>query len=256
MMNELKKLVTVRGFAVANMEKLGEQYPEKFDTDGRMLPEFFETEIRGKTFIVVDPLRNTLTLTVQTGAIKENGVNGIQVDEVVSIARDIVFGLDQRFPSDFNKQAIADLDDCNLQFELRRQDRIARGVEGYETDDPTTLITPEPPIEPETETGISLGEEPIIPQDDLPIDGVAVYEKAPVRIQAIQFDGENVENVGRFMKQEPIVGVNELGKTILIITPEGRNEASVGDFIYRDEQGMYHPCKPEEFHENYVLIVQ
>lgn len=81
-------------------------------------------------FIVVNHNDNSLFFKIQNGPVGENGVNGCQVDHVIKTARQIIFGLDQNFPSEFNKTALAGLDAATTALDARTADRTARTVEG------------------------------------------------------------------------------------------------------------------------------
>jgi len=48
---------------------------------------------------------NSIHFKIQDGPIKENGVNGCQVDTIIETCRIIIAGLDKKFPSDENKLA-------------------------------------------------------------------------------------------------------------------------------------------------------
>ena len=84
-----------------------------------------------KTFIAVIAPASTITFKIQDGPIKENGVNGCQVDTLIHAARDILNGLNAKFPSSYNRGAIDNLDLAIRHLEERTKDREARGVEGH-----------------------------------------------------------------------------------------------------------------------------
>lgn len=98
---------------------------------------------------------NTICFKIQDGPIKDNGVNGCQVDTILQAGLMILEGLNKNFPCDFNIEAIAQLrcalDELNEleeivpgehskainhvkaalhQMDLRTQERESRGVEG------------------------------------------------------------------------------------------------------------------------------
>jgi hypothetical protein len=87
----------------------------------------------GDTFIVIDHGRNTITFKIQNGPIKENGINGCQVDTIIAAAAKIIEGLDKRFPCEENKKALAGLGMALAALEDRRLNREKRGVEGFAT---------------------------------------------------------------------------------------------------------------------------
>jgi len=81
-------------------------------------------------FIVVNHNNNSLFFKLQNGPVSENGINGAQVDHVIKVARQIIFGLNQNFPSTYNTDALAGLDAATTALDARTADRTARTVEG------------------------------------------------------------------------------------------------------------------------------
>lgn len=69
------------------MDKLREQYPEKFNESGSMDYKWFEEEIRPTNFIYLREDKNSLSFTIQNGPVKENGKNGCQVSALIDAAR-------------------------------------------------------------------------------------------------------------------------------------------------------------------------
>jgi len=112
------------------MDDLREQYPEKFNESGAMDYKWFEKDIRPNNFIYVRHDVNSLSFTIQNGPIKEAGVNGCQVNEIIEAAKIIIEGLNQKFPCRENYMAITKLDECLMWLDKRTKDREARGVEG------------------------------------------------------------------------------------------------------------------------------
>jgi len=80
--------------------------------------------------IYIDHEQNTITFKIQDGPIKENGVNGCQVDTIIKTAWLIIKGLDDKFPCDENKIVMTDLDHALCVLKVRKMDREKRGVEG------------------------------------------------------------------------------------------------------------------------------
>lgn len=91
--------------------------------------------LKGKTlpngqYIEVNNGDNTIKFTIQNGPVKENGVNGCQVDEIIKIAALMVEGLDKQFSCHHNTKAVSYLEDALYALEMRKKDRKKRGVEG------------------------------------------------------------------------------------------------------------------------------
>ena len=88
-------------------------------------------KLRDEYPINITERMNCISFKIQNGPIKENGVNGCQVDTMVEAAKLIVEGLNKNFPSEFNERAIKGLNDCLQAFADRKADREKRNVEGF-----------------------------------------------------------------------------------------------------------------------------
>lgn len=87
-------------------------------------------ELRKAKPIYVDHDVNMISFRIQNGPIKEHGVNGCQVDTLIHAAKQMLLGLNEKFPSDYNCNAIAALMAATEALDARTRDREARGVEG------------------------------------------------------------------------------------------------------------------------------
>lgn len=78
------------------------------------------------------------------------------------------------------------------------------------------------------------------------------YKKKPIIIEAIQFTGENHEEVGRFAG----LAVSRQGRNgkLVVKTLEGTMIVSPGDFVIRGIKGEYYPCKPDVFEATYEPV--
>jgi len=91
------------------------------------------------------------------------------------------------------------------------------------------------------------------------------YTKKPVTINAIQWDGENVSEIMRFLQNNEgqmtantKVNFDLTAKPIrlLIHTLESTSdplEASIGDFVIIGIKGEVYPCKSDIFADSYDL---
>lgn len=78
------------------------------------------------------------------------------------------------------------------------------------------------------------------------------YRKRPIVIEAIQWNGINLEELKWFMKEQfKDVTVSELSFELQIPTLEGTMTVSIGDYIIRGVNGEYYPCKPDIFQKTY-----
>lgn len=118
------------GFDVVIMDELRTKFPEKFNESGAMDYKWFESDIRPKNFVYVRNDVNSISFTLQNGPVKENGINGCQVDTVIEAARTIIDGLNKKFPCRENSLAITKLDEALHWLKARTRNREARGVEG------------------------------------------------------------------------------------------------------------------------------
>ena len=75
------------------------------------------------------------------------------------------------------------------------------------------------------------------------------YRKKPVVIEAVQWTGDNLEDV---QKLDPaIVRTTKLSDTVMISTLEGTMIARPGYWIIRGVAGEIYPCDPEIFDQTY-----
>jgi hypothetical protein len=82
-------------------------------------------------FVTVNYETNEITFKIQNGPIKEKGINGCQVDELIHMAKVIIGGLNHNFPCRENSFTITKLEEALHWLNHRKTDRIGRGVEGY-----------------------------------------------------------------------------------------------------------------------------
>ena len=78
------------------------------------------------------------------------------------------------------------------------------------------------------------------------------YMKKPVTIEAIQWTGDNEEEILDFCNGKSTFAAAD--KEIVINTLEGTMHASKGDFIIKGVHGEYYPCKPDIFAETYEKV--
>ncbi len=122
---------TPSGVQILNMGQLKESHPELFPNGGNQMDlAVFEETIRPHNYIYVRDDVNSLSFTLQNGPIKENGVNGCQVTDVLEVCRMIIAGLNEQFPCRENAITLTKLDEALLWQGKRTQDRERRGVEG------------------------------------------------------------------------------------------------------------------------------
>ena len=83
---------------------------------------------------------------------------------------------------------------------------------------------------------------------------VKKYKSKPVIIEAIQWKGNNFNEIYEFTEgQANLLNVHR-EKVLVLLTLEGSMSASVGDFIIRGRVGEYYPCKYLPFCERYEYL--
>ena len=81
------------------------------------------------------------------------------------------------------------------------------------------------------------------------------YRKKPVVIEAVQWTGDNGEEIYNFCGNYAKFATSDLGLGKLgIETLEGFMEASTGDYIIKGVKGEYYPCKPDVFEKTYERV--
>ena len=79
------------------------------------------------------------------------------------------------------------------------------------------------------------------------------YTKKPVTIDAIIWNGENLDEVMNFCNGDASYELMARGSSELVIATledgesMARHVASVGDFIIKGVKGEFYPCKPDIF---------
>lgn len=89
---------------------------------------------------------------------------------------------------------------------------------------------------------------------------MGIYRKKPVVIEAIRWDGENLDEVMAFCNGDASYELMARGASELVIATleDGesiaRHVASVGDFIIKGVAGEFYPCKPDIFEKTYESV--
>ena len=85
------------------------------------------------------------------------------------------------------------------------------------------------------------------------------YRKKPVIIEAIQFEdnSDRIIEIHEFMGGDTIrVNYEDKDNPYLKIeTLEGIMKASVGDYIIKEVNGEFYPCKPDIFEKTYERVI-
>ena len=81
-------------------------------------------------FIEINDRDNAITFRIQNGPIKENGVNGCQIDTLAATFITMLEGLNSQYSCQENEQALLFFRDGLRWLKKRKANREARGVEG------------------------------------------------------------------------------------------------------------------------------
>lgn len=91
------------------------------------------------------------------------------------------------------------------------------------------------------------------------------YIKKSVEIEAIQWNGNNLEEIMKFLNSEFSYEKNteyvtkkfsyyQTSNNLYINTLEGEMKATIGDYIIKGIKGEYYPCKPDIFELTYAQV--
>lgn len=79
------------------------------------------------------------------------------------------------------------------------------------------------------------------------------YRKKPVVIDAIKWDGLNLEEVKTFVG-DSLVYYTYPSIVMKIKTLEGEMQVNKGDYIIKGIRGEFYPCKPAMFEATYEAV--
>lgn len=92
------------------------------------------------------------------------------------------------------------------------------------------------------------------------------YKKKPIIVEAIRWTGSNLEEIRNFVGSDLIeecVELFDIKRTlkemlvdIAIDTLEGTMRVDYGDYIIKDIQGEFYPCKPDIFLATYEEVIE
>lgn len=107
-----------------------ETLKELKDINGYEISRVDEGIERADHFIHIVDSSNAIAFKIQNGPVKEVGVNGCQVDELITTARLMIEGLNKNFPCHENSIVITKLQEAEMWLNQRKIDREKRNVEG------------------------------------------------------------------------------------------------------------------------------
>ncbi len=85
------------------------------------------------------------------------------------------------------------------------------------------------------------------------------FRKKPVVIEALQFTGQNYEEIKEFCPGIQLYSIDDDGATYLRANPiihtlEGDHLCTPGDWIIKGVKGEFYPCKPDIFEAPYERV--
>lgn len=163
-------------------------------------------------------------------------------------------------------------DDLGL---VELQKTLSDLLEWYEVDDEEGNMLTQEQVNNLTDTEIRPILEDVVQdlmemlKEDLPVGegeliepvevNIQRFRKKPMEIEAVQWTGDNKEEIDKFVGVELAYASNEDGSDIrldmlMIPTLESAHEASKGDWIIKGIKGEFYPCKPDIFEETYERV--
>ena len=82
---------------------------------------------------------------------------------------------------------------------------------------------------------------------------IKAFVKKPVKVQAVQWTGDNYEEIANFVGHNSFRHSFEKD-SVIIETLEGNHYARKGDWIIRGINGEFYPCKPDIFEKTYEEV--
>lgn len=76
------------------------------------------------------------------------------------------------------------------------------------------------------------------------------YQKKPVTVSALKWDGTNLQEILSFTNNKAMMKNN----TLIIPTLEGIMAAEVGSYIIKGVKGEYYPCRGDIFEDTYEEV--
>ena len=80
------------------------------------------------------------------------------------------------------------------------------------------------------------------------------YRKKPVEIEAIQWTGNNLEEVEAFVVNAEGRQFDTVGESLFIHTLEGSMRAKPGDYIIKGVKDEFYPCDESIFRITYEQV--
>ena len=83
---------------------------------------------------------------------------------------------------------------------------------------------------------------------------IETYRKKPIKVEAVQYVGENLKEIKKFCKDLIIDGWGN----VYVKTLEGRMALSLNDWLIKEpfptSDRKFYPCKPDNFEKTYEKV--
>lgn len=84
---------------------------------------------------------------------------------------------------------------------------------------------------------------------------IKTFVKKPIKVQAVQWTGDNYEEIADFVEHISFPCSFDKG-SVIIETLEGNYYARKGDWIIRGINGEFYLCEPDIFEKTYEEVKQ
>lgn len=122
-------LETLKNLKKTNSTFIMTNEERPLNLDGSVNWDSFD-EMRKVYGVCIDHEKNMVSFKIQNGPIKEVGLNGCQLIDMVEVAKIMLEKLNEKFPCRENAITITKLDEALMWQDKRTADREARNVEG------------------------------------------------------------------------------------------------------------------------------
>jgi len=123
----LENVKEINGVKIINLDQAKQMFI--FKINGAFDWDSFD-EYRKNHPVSVSHSTNMISFKIQDGPIKEAGLNGCQVGDMIAVARHIINELNIKYPCRENAMTITKLDEALMWQAERTRNRVERNVEG------------------------------------------------------------------------------------------------------------------------------
>lgn len=100
------------------------------ETEQTELLKLTHSYVKPDDFIKLNYDEHSITFKVQNGTIPENGINGLQVSDLIAYSLELIKALNKSYPCRENSLTITKLEEALHWQQHRTVERIKQGIEG------------------------------------------------------------------------------------------------------------------------------